>query len=347
MSSITFKVSVEESHAVLKKVLPLMSQHRVPTIPQNYAIWYDYVCEANESLVAELKTRMNNGLGFTPDVCASLFEKYFIHALRAEVEEIQNAMRHTVDAAAGEIGGFHTALDGFVGVLDSAGETLSQDPTEAELRAVVSTLSEETRATRERAAAAETLLRAMTAELSDMRVRVDALSRDSLQDALTGVANRRAFDDGLRRLTREAGAGAADLCLLLVDVDEFARLKTAHGADVGDQVLRFLAQEMDQCVKGRDLLARYAGEEFAVLLPDTAYNGALMLAESIRAIIEAQVIETDSGPEIHDLTISVGVAQFRLDEEADAFVARARACLEQSRSQGRNRVTGERDLRSL
>lgn len=345
MSSITFKVSVEESHAVLKKVLPLMSQHRVPTIPQNYAIWYDYVCEANESLVAELKARMDRGLGFTPDVCASLFDKYFIHTLRAQVEEIQDSMRHTVDTAVSEIGGFHAALDGFAGVLDCAGDTLGRTSTEADLCAVVSTLRRETRATRERAAAVETLLQAMAAELGDMRVRVNALSRDSLQDALTGVANRRAFDDGVRRLTREAGSSDAELCLLLVDVDEFARFNEAHGSEVGDQVLRFLAQEMDQCVKGRDLLARYAGEEFAVLLPDTAYNGALMLAESIRAIIEAQVIETESGQEIEDLTISVGVAQFRVDEESGDFVARAQACLEQSRSQGRNRVTGERDLR--
>jgi diguanylate cyclase len=102
---------------------------------------------------------------------------------------------------------------------------------------------------------------------------------------------------------------------------------------------------MDQCVKGRDLLARFGGAEFAVLLPATSYNGALMLAESIRAIIEAQVVQTDNGLSIEDLTISLGVTQCRSGEEADELVARTEACLQQSKADGRNRVTGERDLR--
>lgn len=71
-----------------------------------------------------------------------------------------------------------------------------------------------------------------------------------------------------------------------------------------------------------------------------------MLAESIRAIIEAQVVETDDGRDIDDLTISLGVVQYRRDDDAGTLMDRARACLRQAKANGRNRVTGERDLRS-
>lgn len=345
MATVAFNVSVEESHAILKKVLPLMSQQRVPTIPQNYAVWYDFVCEGNDALVADLQGRMANGQAFSPDACQSLFEKYYLHELKAQVNDIQGAMRQTVDSVLDEIAHLDEDLGNFSGVLGDADRALREAPTVENLVGLVARLAEETRSTRERSSEVENSLRDMSEELSTLRAQVDALSRDSRLDALTGIANRRAFDDGIKRLIREANDSGTELCLLMADVDRFKAFNDSFGHQVGDQVLRFVAQELDQCVKGRDLLARYGGEEFAVLLPDTSYNGALMLAESIRAIIEAQVVTIDDGREIEELTISLGVSQFRADEDAESFIGRADACLYQSKAEGRNRVTGERDLR--
>lgn len=344
MSSATFDVSVEESHEVLRKVLPLMSRQQVPTIPQNYAIWYDFVCRGNAELVAELEARITQGFAFSPAACEAIYEKYFLNELKAAVSEIQGVMRQAVETMLNELGGLGDDLGSFASVLQDAGNCLARAPTREDLSALVAKLVKETLAARERSREVESSLQGMAEELAALKAQVDALSRDSRLDALTGVPNRRAFDDGLVRLTSEVNAGGGDLCLLMADIDRFKAFNDRHGHRVGDQVLRFVAQEMSQCVKGRDLLARYGGEEFAVLLPTTSYNGALMLAESIRAIIEAQVVELDDERTIHDLTISMGVAQYRPGEDPAGFVERADACLYQSKTEGRNRVTGEHDL---
>ena len=184
----------------------------------------------------------------------------------------------------------------------------------------------------------------MATEMTELRTQVDRLSRDSRTDALTGVANRRAFDDAMRRLTKEAAENADSLCLVMVDIDHFKAFNDEHGHLTGDRVLRFVAQEMEQCVKGRDMLARYGGEEFAVLLPSTPLDGAVMLAESIRAIIEAQRVRNESGEDLPKVTISLGVASYNADEDIAGFIERADACLYASKENGRNCVTSELDL---
>ena len=205
-------------------------------------------------------------------------------------------------------------------------------------------LAQETTNTRERSVQVEASLKVMSDELTELRAQVNALTRDSQTDALTGVSNRRAFDAAMDRLMEESQQDGQPLSLIMADIDCFKVFNDTHGHLVGDQVLRFVAQEMQQCVKGRDVLARFGGEEFSVLLPATPLEGARMLAESIRVIIESQVVSNHSGKELDSVTISMGVAQYLPGEDAQSFINRADACLYKSKEDGRNRVTAESEL---
>ena len=340
----TFEIPLDESVQVLKRVLPLMSQQRVPTIPQNYAVWYDYVCDRNDELSQDLQKLIEKGEEFDSATCKTIYEKYFLDDISAEVDGIQGAVRSAVESVIQTIGTLGTDIDHYSDVLGDATEALEGDPTPEDLQNLVVDLVKETTQAKSRSLEVEGSLNNMAGELTELRAQVDRLSKDSRTDALTGVANRRAFDEAMTSLMQESQDENTPMCLILSDIDHFKSFNDTHGHLVGDAVLRFVAKEMEQCVKGRDVLARYGGEEFGVVLPNTPLDGAMMLAESIRAIIEAQRPRDDEGKEVEKVTISLGVAQYRPGEEVHEIIERADACLYKSKENGRNRVTSESEI---
>nr|WP_231126784.1 sensor domain-containing diguanylate cyclase [Motilibacter aurantiacus] len=152
-------------------------------------------------------------------------------------------------------------------------------------------------------------------------------------DALTGVANRRSFDEALERELSRSSRSGAPLSLALLDIDFFKRLNDTYGHQTGDVALQRVAAAVAQAVRGEDIVARYGGEEFALVMPGTALADAAAVAERVRAAVQDIAVE----PRV---TVSVGVAAHpQAGQEPAGLVAAADAALYASKEAGRNRVT--------
>lgn len=164
------------------------------------------------------------------------------------------------------------------------------------------------------------------------------------QDALTGLHNRLAVDAFLTAYAENPQFRAQSLSVLMLDVDQFKAVNDQFGHLVGDQVLRAVASRWKTLVRRSDLLARFGGDEFCLVLPNTTPDQALMIAEKIRAATAGRSlsVESEGQPVEIRLSVSIGVAtagQF-LAADAKALLSAADQALYQAKANGRNRVVG-------
>lgn len=163
-------------------------------------------------------------------------------------------------------------------------------------------------------------------------------------DFLTGIPNRRHISELGRRLLARCRDRGEPLSVLLADLDYFKSINDRHGHPAGDRALRAVANELKRRLRTGDEIGRYGGEEFAIVLPQTSLERALAIAERLRGAIAAlgpQDIDLDSG-----LTVSIGVATLRSDDDFDALLARADHALYASKQGGRNRISVDPGARS-
>jgi diguanylate cyclase (GGDEF)-like protein len=174
-----------------------------------------------------------------------------------------------------------------------------------------------------------------TAQLEDANRKLATLS---ITDGLTGLANRRHFDEVLRSECARATRSGQPLAVIMLDVDNFKKFNDHYGHQAGDACLIRVAQALAAGTRrASDLTARYGGEEFSIVLPNTSADEARQIAEALRGGIEALAIE-HAGAAAGQVTISVGIGIQSEQGDPDALMRLADAALYRAKAAGRNRV---------
>jgi diguanylate cyclase (GGDEF)-like protein len=176
----------------------------------------------------------------------------------------------------------------------------------------------------------------LEAEKRALEARSEALHRDAHEDPLTGLSNRRLFDQDLPRLLEEARAQGHPLQLAVLDIDWFKQVNDQHGHAVGDAVLREVAQILQDRLRARDLAARLGGEEFVVVLVDATPATARDICERLRAAVQEQDWAA-LAPGLQ-VTLSIGIADAGEQVDAQQVLQRADEALYRAKHEGRNRV---------
>ena len=332
----------DEAAEHLRLTLPLMAKHAIPVTPSNYAVWYEYVSGTNEPLKVKIDTLIEKESPINEEITEDLYQQFVMGTVEKRLQKARQALRSLLDDVDGS---FSRADEEAIRYEESLARVTGQlqgDVSTTELRDVVQKLSEETHAMRDTGSKLQERLEASRKETEALRKELEQARNEASTDALTGLANRKAF---FRSLEQMADGKEQPCSLILADIDHFKAVNDNYGHLIGDKVIRFIGSIMKNTVKGKDVVARYGGEEFAILLPDTDYESALAVGESIRAACEAgRLVRSDTREPLRTVTVSSGVALYRPGEPFDDLIARADEALYHAKQNGRNRVSGETEL---
>jgi diguanylate cyclase len=329
-----------------REIIERMGQQQIPTSPANYEIWTTRVAGAKPDLSREIEARLQRGEAFTDETNEELFERFFANTrLSIQMLETSETIARELDDTVSSLRGAGGQAGSYAKVLQEAASRFEGGVDSTEFRSIVEHLAVTTHEMVESNLKLAEQIETQSRQVEELQTALQSVKVEALTDGLTRLANRRMFDETLRRRMTDASADNSDLCVLVFDIDQFKRINEAWGHALGDQVLRYIASVMRAHAQGDVLAARFGGEEFALIMPRTNVNLAEALAARIsRAVKSKRLSLKSTGDVIGEITVSIGIARFRDPEQSADLVARLEACMLAAKHGGRDRIVTDAQL---
>jgi len=320
--------------------LMAMQSRGIPPTPENFSVWYQHQAAGNPGLRRAIAVIDKAGKGFTPAQSAELYRQHCGgNDHFRQVQLVSERVSGLVEEVTQKLGVATSQTRDYSERLSTLGNGIGSIIDPSELVALVRELEQQTDLMRQRASKLETELERSGREINELKGDLANARRAATTDPLTGLGNRKLFDDVFADEATCAGETGEPLSLLVTDIDHFKKFNDTHGHQIGDVVLRLVAERLKGAVKGRDTVARYGGEEFAVILPRTTAEAAARLADQLRAeIAKSRLVVKSRSQDLGRVTLSIGVATLRPGETTDSCFRRADEALYRAKHEGRNRV---------
>lgn len=308
--------------------------------PVYYALFYDYAMGVQSDrqkvlrrLIAEDRVTAATLAAMDSEVAED--SRVALETLRAK----NDALSQSAVEASKIIEAHTSGVAAFKSEVADSSSCLTQNPTTEDLQLLVRNLTLACVIIQERNALIESQLLEVRQSFADQHKLLVELRDEATMDALTGLLNRRGFDSAISEALSTAALTGKPLCLAVCDIDHFKSFNDQHGHLVGDQVIKFIAKTMKDSLREDDVASRFGGEEFALLLPSTSVEEALILAERIRnAVASKRIMKRATKEEIGQVTISIGISSYTaLQNSEDLFQAADKNLYEAKRG-GRNQT---------
>ena len=334
-------LSGPDAYATARLALVEMEAASVWPTPLNFELWLHCLAEPEGALAREMKRLLAAGEPFTDATSEMLAGTYLPRGkMSEEIRDAGLVLDRELSNVSEAISRAHQSNADYGRTLKGAATRMAVTDDGSQLKGIVAGLTRATRQVQSENESLEKKLEVSTGEVARLREHLELVRRDSMTDALTNLANRKAFDEHLSAACAGAQKDCERLALAVLDIDHFKRFNDTWGHQTGDQVLRYVASVMGRVAASPRLAARYGGEEFALIFPRESLGQVESALETVRnEIASRQLRRRSTNDDLGTVTISAGFAVRRAGETASSLLERADAALYASKRAGRNRVT--------
>ncbi len=328
-----------EAARIARTALPLANKFELPVNPINYAVLYEYVSGNNKQLKEAADKEFKHKEKVSQELIEELYHLYLAPQDTETLDKMRDGIRNLMSKALKLLSTADSSETSYNQKLQKGIEKLNENIGIDEIRGIVGNVIAETRMKLSSGKELRLKLKATNSELENLRGEVETTKHEVLIDPLTGIDNRNSFDKKIIKQCNLVTTSNEDLSLLMVDIDHLNRINEKFGYKVGDEVLRYVACLLKDTVRGGDVVSRYGDEEFTIILPDTSLKGAKQVADNIRKRLgEKPLTRKSTGGSVGVVTVSIGVAHYRVNEKIEDFVVRSEKVLFQAKDEGRNCV---------
>jgi diguanylate cyclase len=320
-----------------------LHKHNILASPRNFELWFAYYSDDKPSLRHRIDKLIATAEPWSPTLLEALYSEFCRESAETTMtRDNAHELRQIAAQMAARVMADRSAISTYGLALNACKPIFETDPSIADMQRAIEMLRVATADTGNRMRALEQLFSASLLRIGELHEQLARVEKEALSDPLTGLANRRAFDLALAQALSTADLDGSNVALLMLDIDHFKAFNDTHGHAMGDNVLRLVAQVLTNHIKGRDLAARYGGEEYTIILLGADVAAATTVADQIRTLLERRpLLNLNTGANLGVITCSIGVAVHRAGDPAANLIERADRALYAAKRSGRNKVASE------